>query len=151
MNEIGNVLDQDQSIDVAQTASQFRGQIQQVVLAQGADFHEIGKLKVGCVGFTVGTDQLFGSFESNGADALQKRNEPRCLALVREEEIHAIFEGFDAQTTAMSPVLENELLQIQKGTFVTDPLPHLDQRFPGALSKDGLTFDALLIANNELH
>ena len=48
----------------------------------------------------------------------------------------------------MGAVFENELFQVQKGALVLHALSDLDQRLPGSLSKDGLTLDALLVADD---
>jgi len=48
-------------------------------------------------------------------------------------------------------VLEDELLQIQKGTLVVDALPDLDQTLPTALAELSLAFDALLVPHDEHH
>jgi hypothetical protein len=76
-------------------------------------------------------------------------NETCCLALVGEIEIHTIPKHFDAQTTTMGTVLENELFQVQKCTFMGHALTNLNEGPPGSLSKLGLALKALLIPDDE--
>mmetsp|Transcript_24270 Transcript_24270/g.50452 ORF Transcript_24270/g.50452 Transcript_24270/m.50452 type:complete len:243 (-) Transcript_24270:478-1206(-) len=150
MNDFGNVLDQDQSSNVAQITSRFGRQVQQIIFTQGTNFGQIGEFVIGNVGFDIGTNQFFGRFEFDGYDTFQKANEPCGLALVGEIKIHTIAKGFNAQTTTMRPVFQNQLFQIQKGSFVGDALSDLHHRLPRALSKFCRTFQTLLIANGKI-
>lgn len=82
-------------------------------------------------------------------DILQERYESRSLSLVWKIEIHTVPERFDTETSTMSSVLENKLFQVQECSFVRYTLSNLNQRPPRALSKFSLTFDALLIPDDE--
>jgi len=79
----------------------------------------------------------------------EERDEASRLAFVREVEIHSIPENLNAQTATMSAVLENQLFQVKKRTLMGYALTNLNQGFPRALPVFRLTFDALLISDDE--
>mmetsp|Transcript_5818 Transcript_5818/g.12669 ORF Transcript_5818/g.12669 Transcript_5818/m.12669 type:complete len:95 (-) Transcript_5818:410-694(-) len=51
----------------------------------------------------------------------------------------------------MCAMLQDELLEVEEGALVIDALTDLNERLPTALTELGLTFDALLIPNDEDH
>ena len=95
-------------------------------------------------------DQLFGGFDLDGDDVFQKGNEACCFSLIRKVEIHTIPISFNTQTPSVSSMFQNQLLQIQESSLVTNTLSHLHQRFPRTLSKLSLAFNALLISHSEI-
>mmetsp|Transcript_10039 Transcript_10039/g.21971 ORF Transcript_10039/g.21971 Transcript_10039/m.21971 type:complete len:286 (+) Transcript_10039:2893-3750(+) len=151
VNDVGNVLDQDETSNVSEVARQLGRQVQQVVLTEGTNFGKVGVFEIGNVGFDIRANELFGRFHLDGHDTFQKTDKACGLALVGKVKVHTILECFDTQTPTMCAMFENQLFQIQKGSLVTDALSDLHQRLPGALTKLGLTFQALLIANCEIN
>ena len=149
VNNVGNVLHHDQTGYIAKISRRLGGEVEQIVLTKGADLDVVGVLEIGYVGLVIGANELLGHLGFDGDDVLEERDESRGLALVGEVEVHTISEGFDAQTATVGTVLEDELLQVEEGTLVVDALPDLDQTLPAALTELGLTFDALLIPNDE--
>ena len=53
MNQIGDILDKDQSRNVSKLSSQLVGQVQQVVFTERTNLHQIGVLEIGNVGLVV--------------------------------------------------------------------------------------------------
>jgi hypothetical protein len=82
---------------------------------------------------------------------LQEGYESCGLAFIGKVEIHTITKGFNAKAATVCSVLQNELLQIEKGSLVANTLPDLHERSPGSLTKLGLAFNALLAAYNKYH
>ena len=149
MNQVGDVLDHYQSSNVAHVSRHLGWKKEDIVFTKRANLNKASILEIRNVGLVVRADELLGCLYLHGADVLQKRNEPRGFGFVWKVEINAVSKGLDAQAATMSTVFENELLQVQKGSFVTDTLSDLNKRLPRTLSKLGLAFDALLVTNNE--
>jgi hypothetical protein len=82
---------------------------------------------------------------------LQERYESCGLAFIGKVEIHAVAKGFNAKAAAVCSVLQNELLEIEKGSLVANTLPDLHERSPRPLTKLGLAFNALLASYDKYH
>jgi len=94
---------------------------------------------------------FFGCFHLDRNHILKKGNEPRSLPLIRKIKVHSIPKSLNIQTAPMRPMLQNQLLQIQKRPLMPHPLPHLHQTPPNPLPKLRLTIRTLLIPNNKHH
>lgn len=78
-------------------------------------------------------DAIEKRYSPNGSDTSQEIRHFDRMLLRREEEIESIFNFCYRDTVPIGVVLENELFEVQEGTFVVDFLSDLDHRSPGVL------------------
>jgi hypothetical protein len=65
------------------------------------------------------------------------------------EEVEAVFYLADGEGIAVGAVLEDELLEEEKGALVVDLLPHLDEGTPGVFGGQAGAFGALGVGDDE--
>mmetsp|Transcript_31875 Transcript_31875/g.85217 ORF Transcript_31875/g.85217 Transcript_31875/m.85217 type:complete len:202 (-) Transcript_31875:231-836(-) len=95
--------------------------------------------------------EMLGSLYSCGCAALHEVCEALRMTLVREMEIQTLPTLFQLQNLLVHIVLENQLLEVAKGTTMLDFLPQLYDRIGKVWSVRPSTIFALLINHLELH
>jgi len=78
----------------------------------------------------VGGDELFGLFALDGSDRVEKVEHLLGVSALEVEKVETVFDFTDVDGVFVSIVFENELFEVEEGSFVGDFLADLNTGAP---------------------
>jgi hypothetical protein len=94
------------------------------------------------------SDEALTGLVPNGHDCIQKVHKTRTVTTASKEEINAILHGLHTDDLLVGVVLEDELLEVQEGTLMSNLLTDLSHSIPSIFGFNLATIRALLSSND---
>ena len=126
-----NAIAQDQGGDVTSCPGKLDRKGHEVIFADRDDFHRESELVRFRGAMDIHGDQLLRFLAANGNDGAEEVDKLLRVIPLSVEEIQSILDLLDVERISMSGVFEDQLFEVEEGSFVRDFLSNLNDRPPG--------------------